>query len=69
MRYLFSCAHYQDTEFELYELQDGEVRAVRYRGAWVLVDNGYLNWAVTIPPLKNPVRTFCHKFKRNLFSQ
>ena len=36
-------------------MQDGEIKTVHYRGAWVLVDNGYLNWAVTVPPLKNPV--------------
>ena len=26
--------------------------SVKYRGAWLLVDNGYLNWSTTIPPMK-----------------
>lgn len=43
-----------DIEFELLELdQYGNEVKVRYRGAWVLVDNGYLNWATTIPPFKS----------------
>jgi hypothetical protein len=30
-----------DYEFELLEHQNGEVVAVKYRGVWVIVDNGY----------------------------
>jgi hypothetical protein len=42
-----------DVEFELYEKDDnGAVFSVKYRGAWVLVDNGYLAWSTTIPPMK-----------------
>jgi hypothetical protein len=25
---------------------------VKYKGAWLIVDNGYLNWATTVPPMK-----------------
>ena len=31
---------------------EGEVIEVEYRGAWLLVDNGYLNWSCTVPPIK-----------------
>jgi hypothetical protein len=39
----------QDNEFELEE-RDGKVVSVKYRDVWVVVDNGYLSWAITIPP-------------------
>ena len=43
----------QDVEFVLLEKgANGEVIEVTYRGAWLLVDNGYLNWPTTIPPMK-----------------
>ena len=32
--------------------QDGRINNVRYKGAWLLVDNGYLDWSCTIPPMK-----------------
>ena len=39
--------------FTLYEKgENGEVIQRKYRGGWLLVDNGYLNWGVTIPPMK-----------------
>jgi hypothetical protein len=40
--------------FELYAYGgDGnEVIKEKYKGGWLLVDNGYLNWGVTIPPMK-----------------
>ena len=31
---------------------NGLITKVKYRGAWLLVDNGYLNWGITIPPMK-----------------
>jgi hypothetical protein len=40
----------QDNEFEMLEERDGKVVSVKYRGVWVVVDNGYLSWAITIPP-------------------
>uniref|UniRef100_A0A7S2XME1 DDE Tnp4 domain-containing protein n=1 Tax=Attheya septentrionalis TaxID=420275 RepID=A0A7S2XME1_9STRA len=43
-----------DVIFELYDYGlDGEVIEVKYRGVWLLVDNGYLAWATTVPPIKN----------------
>ena len=39
--------------FYLYEYDsDGRVVQVAYRGGWLLTDNGYHDWAVTIPPYK-----------------
>jgi hypothetical protein len=40
----------QDNEFYLLERRDGSIVSVKYRGAWVVVDNGYLSWAITVPP-------------------
>jgi hypothetical protein len=49
-----------DLEFELYEEQaDGTVIKRKYRGAWLLVDNGYHHWAITIPPYKQS--EFCNE--------
>jgi len=47
----------KDLEFELYDYEEEEdgtktVKKVKYKGAWLLVDNGYMNWGVTIPPMK-----------------
>ena len=42
-----------DLDFELFELnEEGEVVAAKYQGCWLLVDNGYLNWSTTVPPMK-----------------
>jgi hypothetical protein len=42
-----------DVEFELFELDDdGCIIKAKYQGAWVIVDNGYIQWSVTIPPFK-----------------
>ena len=43
-----------DVEFDLCEPCGNEVRLRRYKGAWVMVDNGYLQWPTTIPPIKSP---------------
>ena len=42
----------EDYEFNLYEYGDNDtdIITVRYKGVWLIVDNGYLNWSVTIPP-------------------
>ena len=46
---------YADVEFDLEEMRaDGEIRTKRYKGAWIMVDNGYLNWPTTVPPIKSP---------------
>ena len=40
--------------FELMdEDKDGNVVKVKYNGCYVIVDNGYLSWSITVPPLKN----------------
>ena len=45
-----------DNVFELCQRnENGEVIKVKYSGAWLLVDNGYLKWATIIPPIKNTV--------------
>lgn len=42
-----------DVTFELYEYDgDGTVITKRYKGPWILVDNGYLKWSTTVPPFK-----------------
>ena len=45
---------HQDFKFNLYEKSDnGEIKEVTYQGIWFMVDNGYLNWSCTIPPVKD----------------
>ena len=42
-----------DVIFELYTNDSqGNVTKQKYRGAWLLVDNGYHNWANIVPPIK-----------------
>ena len=46
---------FDDLVFELKERRaDGSVTSVSYRGAWEIVDNGYLPWPTMIPPSKYP---------------
>ena len=41
----------QENTFELLARgKGGEVIAVKYKGVYVIVDNGYLNWSCTVPP-------------------
>ena len=48
--------HYSNNEFKLLELdKDKNEIEVTYQGAWFIVDNGYLNWSCTVPPMKHPV--------------
>ena len=42
---------------------DNKIVEVEYRGVWFMVDNGYLNWSCTIPPIKDGVT---YKFIRFL---
>ncbi len=44
----------QDVRFQLYDHDDasGNVTKQMYGGVWQIVDNGYLNWSTTVPPLK-----------------
>lgn len=42
-----------DNTFTLCErMPSGDIVEANYRGAWLVVDNGYLHWPVTIPPFK-----------------
>ena len=42
-----------DHEFMLYEHdKDGNIVEVVYKGVWFIVDNGYLSWSCTAPPVK-----------------
>jgi hypothetical protein len=41
----------EDNTFELLAHgRGGEVITVKYKGVYVIVDNGYLNWSCTVPP-------------------
>ncbi|KAL7544914.1 hypothetical protein ACHAWF_009079 [Thalassiosira exigua] len=43
----------RDVEFELFERDaSGNIVTVKYTGGYVIVDNGYLQWSVTVPPFK-----------------
>ena len=48
----------EKVEFELRTRQgmtsddEGEDRTLKLKGAYVIVDNGYLEWSTTVPPLK-----------------
>ena len=33
----------------------GEIITVKYSGPWLVVDNGYFNWSVTVPPITKTV--------------
>ena len=47
----------QDVEFELLERGiNGEVLTVKYRGAWLMVDNRYLQWLTTMPVVQRDLR-------------
>ena len=45
-----------DYTFELLERQGGGVFTVKYHGVWIVVDNGYHNWSITVPPILNANR-------------
>lgn len=46
-----------DVIFELYDYYaDGGVVTRQYQGDWFLVDNGYLDWPTTVPPMKHTER-------------
>ena len=41
-------------KFELYDFDvDGNIIIMKYNGCYVIVDNGYLAWSTTVPPMKN----------------
>ena len=44
-------------QFELMDYdEDGNIIKIKYNGCYVIVDNGYLSWSITVPPLKNTTR-------------
>jgi hypothetical protein len=57
---------FDDCVFELYdnstkendngESSDSTIVKRRYRGAWLLVDNGYHSWPTTVPPIKTTIK-------------
>eukprot|EP00804_Cyclotella_cryptica_P009806 CCRYP_016250-RA/>CCRYP_016250-RA protein AED:0.25 eAED:0.25 QI:0/0/0/1/1/1/2/0/249 len=44
--------HLHDVEFELFERRHGDIVTIKYRGGYVIVDNGYLRWSATVPLYK-----------------
>jgi DDE superfamily endonuclease len=55
----------EDRVFELkYRLADGTIGTRKFRGCWLLVDNGYIEWSITIPPVKT-----CTSQKEKAFSE
>ncbi len=41
----------QDNDFELLDFDHfGNVISVKYKGVYVIFDNGYLQWSCTVPP-------------------
>jgi hypothetical protein len=42
-----------DFIFELYDYDSaGNIYKAKYKGPWLIVDNGYHNWPITVPPFK-----------------
>ncbi len=41
-------------KFNLMEKREEEIMSVRYKGGWTFVNNGYLRWPTTMPPMKLP---------------
>ena len=45
---------FDKNEFTLYEYDtNGNIVEVKYKGCWFMVDNGYLSWSCTVPPVKD----------------
>ena len=43
--------HSQENDFELLDFNRlGKVISVKYKGVYVIVDNGYLQWSCTVSP-------------------
>jgi hypothetical protein len=59
----------QDVTFELYDVNScGSVFKQKYVGAWLIVDNGYLNWPTTVPPMKTSLSRASIRFSQWLES-
>ncbi|KAG7355367.1 DDE superfamily endonuclease [Nitzschia inconspicua] len=55
--------------FELYTYDENNlIIKERYKGGWLIVDNGYLNWGVTIPPMKDTDTRAQYRFSKWLES-
>ena len=45
---------FQHFEFSLFEADlNGNIVKVKYKGIWFMVDNGFLDWSCTVPPVKD----------------
>ena len=42
-----------DYEFQLLGRHSEKVVPIKYRGVWIVVDNGCHNWSITVPPFSN----------------
>jgi hypothetical protein len=48
------CSSFFDNyTFALLEKRGDEIVAVKCKGVWIVVRNGYHNWSITIPPIPN----------------
>ena len=56
MRGIYEGHQYADVEYELKEMgADGTPILRKYKGVWLMVDNGYLSWpTTTVSPIKSP---------------
>ena len=60
---------FSDYEFKLYEYdENNNVIEVVYVGVWFMVDNGYLSWSCTVPPMKDGVSYLFIRFSEWLES-
>ena len=60
---------FEDNEFTLFEYDAlGNIVEVKYQGVWIMVDNGYLDWSTTMPPMKHGVTYKCIRFSEWLES-
>jgi DDE superfamily endonuclease len=41
-----------DCRFDLFERSENGIVRIVYEGVWLVVDNGYLPWSITVPPIK-----------------
>lgn len=64
-----TCEQLDSHAFDLLERkEDGTITTCPYRGAWIIVDNGYLNWSCTVPPMKTTEKTVELRFSQWLES-
>ncbi|KAL7480196.1 hypothetical protein ACHAW6_005892 [Cyclotella cf. meneghiniana] len=47
---IHDCNHLDDVEFELFERSNADIATIKFRGGYVIVDNGYLRWSAIVPP-------------------